>query len=38
VMLPNIGHGRAAQASTMDAVRWISDRFNGEAAPNDCSP
>jgi len=38
VMLPNIGHGRAAQASTMDAVRWISDRFDGAAAPNDCSP
>jgi pimeloyl-ACP methyl ester carboxylesterase len=38
VMLPNIGHGRAAQASTMDAVRWISDRFAGETAPSDCSP
>lgn len=38
VMLPNIGHGRAAQASTMDVVRWISDRFAGDAAPSDCSP
>lgn len=38
VMLPDIGHGRAAQASTMDAVRWIADRFAGADAPNDCSP
>jgi dipeptidyl aminopeptidase/acylaminoacyl peptidase len=38
VMLPNIGHGRAAQASTMDVVRWISDRFAGTAPPSDCSP
>jgi pimeloyl-ACP methyl ester carboxylesterase len=38
VMLPNIGHGRAAQASTMDVVRWISDRFAGDAAPSDCAP
>lgn len=36
VMLANIGHGRAAQASTMDAVRWIADRFAGEASPSDC--
>ncbi len=36
VVLPNIGHGRAAQASTMDAVNWISDRFAGTAAPSDC--
>jgi acetyl esterase/lipase len=38
VMLPDIGHGRAAQASTMDVVRWISDRFAGDATPSDCSP
>jgi pimeloyl-ACP methyl ester carboxylesterase len=38
VMLPDIGHGRAAQASTMDVVRWISDRFAGDAAPSDCAP
>ena len=37
MMLPNIGHGRAAQASSIEAVNWISDRFTGEAAPNDCS-
>jgi hypothetical protein len=37
VIMPNIGHGRAAQASTMQAVNWITDRFAGEAPPNDCS-
>ena len=36
LMMPNIGHGRAAQASTMQAVNWITDRFAGEAPPNDC--
>lgn len=36
VMLPDIGHGRAAQASTMDAMRWIGDRFAGEVSPSDC--
>lgn len=35
-MLPGIGHGRAAYASTRDAVAWISDRFAGAPAPNDC--
>jgi pimeloyl-ACP methyl ester carboxylesterase len=38
MVLPNIGHGRAAQASTMAVVRWIADRFAGEAAPSDCAP
>jgi hypothetical protein len=28
--------GRAAQASTMAVVNWISDRVANEAAPNDC--
>jgi pimeloyl-ACP methyl ester carboxylesterase len=37
VILPNIGHGRAAQASTVDAVNWIADRFAGVASPNDCA-
>ena len=37
VMLPNIGHGRAAQASTMDVVPWIADRFAGGTVPNDCA-
>jgi pimeloyl-ACP methyl ester carboxylesterase len=36
VILPNIGHGRAAQASAMAAVDWISDRFAGHAVPDDC--
>jgi dipeptidyl aminopeptidase/acylaminoacyl peptidase len=37
MILPNIGHGRAAEASTMHVVRWISDRFAGGAVPSDCS-
>jgi acetyl esterase/lipase len=37
LMLPNVGHGRAAQASTIAAVNWIADRFAGDAPPNDCS-
>ncbi len=36
LIMPNIGHGRAAQASTMQAVNWVTDRFAGEAPPNDC--
>jgi pimeloyl-ACP methyl ester carboxylesterase len=38
VILPNIGHGRAAQASTADVVRWTADRFAGVPAPSDCTP
>jgi pimeloyl-ACP methyl ester carboxylesterase len=34
--LPNIGHGRAAQASTVAVVDWITARFVGKAPPNDC--
>ena len=37
MVLPNIGHGRAAQASTMAAVDWITGRFAGAAAPDDCA-
>ena len=37
VLLPNIGHGRAAQASTMNAVNWIADRFAGAEPPSACS-
>lgn len=37
VTLPDIGHGRAAQASTMDAVNWITNRFTGAPPPNDCA-
>jgi pimeloyl-ACP methyl ester carboxylesterase len=36
VVLQDIGHGRAAQASTMAAADWITDRFDGEQPPNDC--
>jgi len=36
VMLPGIGHGRAAQASTMEAVNWLTDRFAGKIPPDDC--
>jgi pimeloyl-ACP methyl ester carboxylesterase len=35
--MPNIGHGRAAQASTQAMLDWASDRFAGKAAPDDCS-
>jgi acetyl esterase/lipase len=37
MILPDIGHGRAAQASTMAAVGWLADRFAGGAAPDDCA-
>jgi pimeloyl-ACP methyl ester carboxylesterase len=36
--MPNIGHGRAAQASTQDMLGWTSDRFAGKPAPDDCAP
>ena len=36
LLMPNIGHGRAAQASTLDVVKWASGRFAGKGAPNDC--
>ena len=35
--LPNIGHGRAAQASTEAVLDWTSDRFAGKPPPDDCS-
>jgi len=37
VELPNVGHARAAQASTMAAMDWIAARFAGDAPPSDCS-
>ena len=37
IILPNIGHGRAAQASTIAAVNWMTERFAGEPPPNDCA-
>jgi pimeloyl-ACP methyl ester carboxylesterase len=36
ITLPNIGHARAAQASAISAVDWMTDRFAGQTAPNDC--
>jgi pimeloyl-ACP methyl ester carboxylesterase len=37
LLMPNIGHSRAAQASTQAVLDWMSDRFAGKDAPNDCS-
>jgi fermentation-respiration switch protein FrsA (DUF1100 family) len=34
--LSNIGHARAAQASTMAAVNWMGDRFEDKPPPDDC--
>jgi acetyl esterase/lipase len=36
VDLPDIGHGRAAQASALAAVEWMTDRFDGKSPPDDC--
>ena len=36
ILMPNIGHGRAAQASTSALLDWASDRFDGKPAPDDC--
>ena len=35
--MPNIGHGRAAQASTEAMLEWTSGRFAGKAAADNCS-
>jgi len=35
--MPNIGHGRAAQASTEALLGWASDRFAGTPPPDDCA-
>jgi hypothetical protein len=37
LLMPNIGHGRAAQASTQDMLEWTSDRFAGKPVPDDCA-
>jgi pimeloyl-ACP methyl ester carboxylesterase len=37
LLMPNIGHSRAAQASTSALLDWASDRFAGKTAPDDCS-
>jgi hypothetical protein len=36
LLMPNIGHGRAAQASTQAVLEWTSERFAGAPAPDDC--
>jgi acetyl esterase/lipase len=35
--MPNIGHGRAAQASTQAMLEWTGDRFAGAPVPDDCA-
>jgi acetyl esterase/lipase len=35
--MPNIGHGRAAQASTEALLGWASERFAGTPPPDDCA-
>jgi pimeloyl-ACP methyl ester carboxylesterase len=37
LVMPNIGHGRAAQASTEAVLDWTSNRFAGKPPPDDCS-
>jgi pimeloyl-ACP methyl ester carboxylesterase len=37
LLLPNVGHGLAGPDSAGAAVEWMSARFAGEAAPDDCS-
>lgn len=34
--LRNTDHSRAARMSAAEAIRWLSGRFSGEAAPNSC--
>jgi acetyl esterase/lipase len=35
--MPNIGHGRAAQASTQAMLEWVGDLFAGKPVPDSCS-
>jgi hypothetical protein len=35
--MPNIGHGRAAQASTQAMLEWTGNRFAQTPAPDDCA-
>jgi acetyl esterase/lipase len=35
--MPNIGHGRAAQASTQAMLEWTRNRFAQTPAPDDCA-
>jgi pimeloyl-ACP methyl ester carboxylesterase len=36
LVMPGVGHGSAGRDSAKEAVQWISARFAGAAAPNDC--
>jgi acetyl esterase/lipase len=36
LVMPNVNHGFAGRDSASAAVGWITDRFAGQAAPNDC--
>ena len=38
LLLTGIGHGLAGRAAAPAAIEWMSARFAGEAAPNDCAP
>ena len=37
LLMPDIGHGRAAQASTRAVLDWTSDRFANRPPPDNCS-
>lgn len=36
LMMPNVSHGFAGRDSANAAVDWMTDRFAGNTAPNDC--
>ncbi len=37
LLLPGVGHAMAGRDSAAAATQWMSDRFAGANAPNDCS-
>jgi acetyl esterase/lipase len=37
IVLPDANHGFIARDSALSAVQWMTDRFAGLAAPNDCN-
>jgi len=36
VLLPNVGHAGASRVSALEAIDWMTARFAGESAPDDC--
>jgi hypothetical protein len=36
-LMPGVGHAFAARRSASVAIQWISDRFSGLPAPNNCA-